>query len=93
KKLNGSDYKELFISTVPIDVEKLHLEATNKDFHSLAQTAHRLKGVFAMLDLEYLRESCEYLEHDIKNHNELEIKERITQLDKWIQQLLQQGNN
>lgn len=29
KKLNGSDYKELFISTVPIDVEKLHLEATN----------------------------------------------------------------
>ncbi|KGA60610.1 phosphotransferase RcsD [Proteus vulgaris] len=93
KKLNGSDYKELFISTVPIDVEKLHLEATNKDFHSLAQTAHRLKGVFAMLDLEYLRESCEYLEHDIKNHNELEIEERITQLDKWIQQLLQQGNN
>ncbi|MBQ0212852.1 phosphotransferase RcsD [Proteus vulgaris] len=93
KKLNGSDYKELFISTVPIDVEKLHLEATNKDFYSLAQTAHRLKGVFAMLDLEYLRESCEYLEHDIKNHNELEIKERITQLDKWIQQLLQQGNN
>lgn len=93
KKLNGTDYKELFISTVPIDVEKLHLEATNKDFHSLAQTAHRLKGVFAMLDLEYLRESCEYLEHDIKNHNELEIKERITQLDKWIQQLLQQGNN
>ncbi|WP_193016135.1 phosphotransferase RcsD [Proteus sp. FME41] len=93
KKLNGSDYKELFINTVPIDVEKLHLEATNKDFHSLAQTAHRLKGVFAMLDLEYLRESCEYLEHDIKNHNELEIKERITQLDKWIQQLLQQGNN
>ncbi|MGA3699747.1 phosphotransferase RcsD [Enterobacteriaceae bacterium TYF_5] len=93
KTLNGSDYKELFISTVPIDVEKLHLEATNKDFHSLAQTAHRLKGVFAMLDLEYLRESCEYLEHDIKNHNELEIKERITQLDKWIQQLLQQGNN
>ncbi|QIG05633.1 phosphotransferase RcsD [Proteus sp. ZN5] len=93
KKLNGSDYKELFISTVPIDVEKLHLEATNKDFHSLAQTAHRLKGVFAMLDLEYLKESCEYLEHDIKNHNELEIKERITQLDKWIQQLLQQGNN
>ncbi|NBN60275.1 phosphotransferase RcsD [Proteus sp. G2639] len=88
KKLNGSDYKELFISTVPIDVEKLHLEATNKDFHSLAQTAHRLKGVFAMLDLEYLRESCEYLEHDIKNHNELEIEERITQLDKWIQQLL-----
>lgn len=93
KTLNGSDYKELFISTVPIDVEKLHLEAKNKDFHSLAQTAHRLKGVFAMLDLEYLRESCEYLEHDIKNHNELEIKERITQLDKWIQQLLQQGNN
>lgn len=93
KKLNGSDYKELFINTVPIDVEKLHLEAINKDFHSLAQTAHRLKGVFAMLDLEYLRENCEYLERDIKNHNELEIKERITQLDKWIQQLLQQGNN
>lgn len=88
KKLNDSDYKELFINTVPIDVEKLHLEATNKDFHSLAQTAHRLKGVFAMLDLEYLRENCEYLEDDIKNHNELEIKERINQLDKWIRQLL-----
>ncbi|OAT35997.1 phosphotransferase RcsD [Proteus myxofaciens] len=93
QKLNSSDYKELFISTVPIDVEKLHIEAINKDFHSLAQTAHRLKGVFAMLDLEYLKENCEYLERDIKNHNELEIKERITQLDKWIQQLLQQGNN
>ncbi|OAT46040.1 two-component sensor protein [Proteus hauseri ATCC 700826] len=92
-KLDGSDYKELFINTVPTDIEKLHLEATNKDFPSLAQTAHRLKGVFAMLDLEYLKESCEYLERDIKNHNELEIKERISQLDKWIQQLLQQGNN
>lgn len=93
KKLDGSDYKELFISTVPIDVEKLHVEITNKDFLSLAQTAHRLKGVFAMLDLEYLKENCEYLERDIKNHNELEIRERISQLDKWIQQLLQQGNN
>ncbi|EPL6465364.1 hypothetical protein N4P46_001481 [Proteus mirabilis] len=47
-----------------------------------------MKGVFAMLDLEYLRENCEYLEDDIKNHNELEIKERINQLDKWIRQLL-----
>ena len=41
-----------------------------------------------MLDLEYLRENCEYLEDDIKKSYELEIKERINQLDKWIRQLL-----
>ena len=56
----------LFVDTVPDDVKRLYTEAAISDFAALAQTAHRLKGVFAMLNLVPGKQLCEALEHLIQ---------------------------
>ncbi|PGQ60053.1 phosphotransfer intermediate protein in two-component regulatory system with RcsBC, partial [Bacillus cereus] len=50
-ELHASGYYALFVDTVPEDVKRLYTESATTDFAALAQTAHRLKGVFAMLNL------------------------------------------
>ncbi|NHB93635.1 phosphotransferase RcsD [Photorhabdus cinerea] len=92
KQLADSDYQQLFIETVPIDINKLYTDIEQHDLISLSQTAHRLKGVFAMLDLEFLKSSCETLEQHITSSSEIEIKNSISHIDFFITRLLQQGN-
>ncbi|MCW2478365.1 phosphotransferase RcsD, partial [Candidatus Symbiopectobacterium sp. NZEC135] len=46
RQLKASDYFSLFVETVPDDIVKLYTDAETGDFSTLAQTAHRLKGVF-----------------------------------------------
>ncbi|NHB61273.1 phosphotransferase RcsD [Photorhabdus sp. RW14-46] len=92
KQLTDSDYRQLFVETVPIDINKLYTDIEQYDLISLSQTAHRLKGVFAMLDLELLKLSCETLEQHITDSNEIEIKNSISRLESFTKRLLQQGN-
>lgn len=65
-ELHASGYYALFVDTVPDDVKRLYTEAAISDFAALAQTAHRLKGVFAMLNLVPGKQLCEALEHLIQ---------------------------
>uniref|UniRef100_UPI0036D9B786 phosphotransferase RcsD n=1 Tax=Photorhabdus sp. RM322S TaxID=3342825 RepID=UPI0036D9B786 len=92
KQLSNSDYRQLFIETVPIDINKLYTDIEQYDLVSLSQTAHRLKGVFAMLDLEFLKLSCETLEQRITDSHKIEIKNSISHIDAIVKRLLQQGN-
>ena len=65
-QLHASGYYALFVDTVPDDVKRLYTEAATSDFAALAQTAHRLKGVFAMLNLVPGKQLGETLEHLIR---------------------------
>ncbi|MBC8950985.1 MULTISPECIES: phosphotransferase RcsD [Xenorhabdus] len=91
-QLANSDYRKLFIETVPMDITRLYIDIERHDLISLSQTVHRLKGAFAMLDLKFLRSSCEALEKHIADNNEVEIKNSISLIDSFITKLLQQGN-
>ncbi|MBI6547402.1 phosphotransferase RcsD [Xenorhabdus lircayensis] len=91
-QLENSDYRKLFIETVPMDITKLYTDMEQHDLISLSQTVHRLKGAFAMLDLKFLRSSCEALEKHIADNNEVEIKNSISLIDSFVTKLLQQGN-
>ncbi|MDX7998080.1 phosphotransferase RcsD [Xenorhabdus sp. Reich] len=91
-QLVNSDYRKLFIETVPMDITKLYTDMERHDLVSLSQTVHRLKGAFAMLDLKFLRSSCEALEKHIADNNEIEIKNSISLIDSFVTKLLQQGN-
>ncbi|VXC92180.1 phosphotransfer intermediate protein in two-component regulatory system with RcsBC [Enterobacterales bacterium 8AC] len=92
KQLKSSDYYSLFIDTVPEDVKKLYTEAGSSDFAALTQTAHRLKGVFAMLNLLPGKQLCESLEQHIADGDTLKIENNISQIDFFISRLLQQGS-
>ncbi|MBD8452280.1 phosphotransferase RcsD [Serratia rubidaea] len=92
KQLKSSDYYGLFIDTVPDDVKKLYTEAGSGDFEALSQTAHRLKGVFAMLNLLPGKQLCESLEQHIADGDALKIENNISQIDFFVSRLLQQGN-
>lgn len=90
--LANSDYKDLFISTVPIDINKLYNSESVANLAELKDTAHRLKGVFAMLEFHYLHKLCEDLEHFIADENGFEIKNCIRELDVSVKRLMPEGN-
>lgn len=90
--LSKSDYKELFITTVPIDINKLYNSESVEDLTELKNTAHRLKGVFAMLDFRFLHKLCEDLELYIAEENSLKISNCIRELDISVKKLMLEGN-
>lgn len=92
KQLKSSDYYQLFVETVPEDLEKLYNENQRRDFTSLSQTAHRLKGVFAMLNLTPGKQLCESLEQHIVTGDVLMIADNINQIDAFVSRLQQQGS-
>lgn len=89
RQLKDSDYFSLFVETVPDDIVKLYTDADTGDFSTLAQTAHRLKGVFAMLNLDPGKQWCEQLERHITEQASEEIKHDIDEIDELVRVLLQ----
>lgn len=91
-QLFAPGYFQLFVETVPDDVKRLYNEAAERDLSSLAQTAHRLKGVFAMLNLTPGKQLCETLEQHITECDNSNIKNTTSEIDRYVNELLQQGN-
>ena len=87
-ELHASGYYALFVDTVPDDVKRLYTEAAISDFAALAQTAHRLKGVFAMLNLVPGKQLCETLEHLIREKDAPGIEKYISDIDTYVKSLL-----
>lgn len=87
-ELHASGYYALFVDTVPDDVKRLYTEAATSDFAALAQTAHRLKGVFAMLKLVPGKQLCEALEHLIQEKDAPGIEKYISDIDDYVKSLL-----
>lgn len=87
-ELHASGYYALFVDTVPDDVKRLYTEAATSDFAALAQTAHRLKGVFAMLNLVPGKQLCEALEHLIQEKDAPGIEKYISDIDNYVKSLL-----
>lgn len=87
-ELHASGYYSLFVDTVPDDVKRLYTESAEKDFAALAQTAHRLKGVFAMLNLVPGKQLCETLEHLIRETDASGIEKYISDIDAYVKSLL-----
>lgn len=87
--LQQSEYFQIFAQTVPQDIDKLYTEHDNRDYNALALTAHRLKGVFAMLSLHPGHQLCEQLEDAIRQLNDVTIKETISVLEQHVKTLLQ----
>lgn len=90
--LASSSYRDLFTTTVPIDINKLYNSESVEDLAELKNTAHRLKGVFAMLEFTVLHKLCEDLEHYIADENGLEIRNCIRDLDNSVKKLMPEGN-
>ncbi|MEN0584011.1 MULTISPECIES: phosphotransferase RcsD [unclassified Kosakonia] len=87
-ELHASGYYALFVDTVPDDVKRLYTESALRDFAALAQTAHRLKGVFAMLNLVPGKQLCETLEQLIRESDVPGIENYISDIDAYVKSLL-----
>ncbi|GKW15967.1 phosphotransferase RcsD [Pectobacterium carotovorum subsp. carotovorum] len=87
-QLASSDYYSLFVETVPDDLKRLYTEVEAGDFPSLSQTAHRLKGVFAMLNLHPGKQLCEQLEQHITAHDSEQIEASLREIDWFVSALL-----
>ncbi|MBJ7221753.1 MULTISPECIES: phosphotransferase RcsD [unclassified Brenneria] len=92
RQLASSDYYSLFVETVPDDLKRLYTETQQGDFSSLAQTAHRLKGVFAMLNLHPGKQLCEQLEQHITARDSVRIENNLHEIGGFVSALLQQGS-
>lgn len=91
-QLYTSGYYALFVETVPEDITKLYAELAANNVDALSLTAHRLKGVFAMLNLLSGKQLCETLEHHIHDNNAPDIQKYINDIDTYVKRLLQQGS-
>lgn len=71
--------------------QELHtpMQALQQHLLSLAQTAHRLNGMFAMLNLHPGKQLCEQLERHITEQASEEIKHDIDEIDELVRVLLQ----
>jgi len=87
-ELHASGYYALFVDTVPEDVKRLYTESATTDFAALAQTAHRLKGVFAMLNLVPGKQLCETLEHLIREKDAPGTEKYISDIDAYVKSLM-----
>ncbi|MVT03669.1 phosphotransferase RcsD [Enterobacter sp. 10-1] len=87
-ELHASGYYALFADTVPDDVKRLYTELATSDLAALAQTAHRLKGAFAMLNLIPGKQLCETLEHLIREKDAQSIEKYISDIDVYVKSLL-----
>ncbi|HEY2452482.1 MAG TPA: phosphotransferase RcsD [Scandinavium sp.] len=87
-ELHASGYYALFVDTVPEDVKRLYTESAAGDFAALAQTAHRLKGVFAMLNLVPGKQLCETLEHLIREKDAPGTEKYISDIDAYVKSLM-----
>ncbi|XXD08848.1 phosphotransferase RcsD [Klebsiella sp. R445] len=87
-ELHASGYYALFADTVPDDVQRLYTELATSDLAALAQTAHRLKGAFAMLNLIPGKQLCETLEHLIREKDVQGIEKYISDIDVYVKSLL-----
>lgn len=87
-QLHTSGYHTLFVDTVPDDVRKLYTELEMNDFAALAQTAHRLKGAFAMLNLITGKHLCETLEHHIQENDAPSTEKYINDIDLYVKRLM-----
>ncbi|WP_224553471.1 phosphotransferase RcsD [Pectobacterium versatile] len=87
-QLASSDYYSLFVETVPDDLKRLYTEVEAGDFPSLSQTAHRLKGVFAMLNLHPGKQLCEQLEQHITAHDSEQIEASLYEIERFVSALL-----
>ena len=87
-ELHASGYYALFVDTVPDDVKRLYTESAANDFAALAQTAHRLKGVFAMLNLVPGKQLCETLEHLIREKDAPGTEKYISDIDAYVKSLM-----
>lgn len=88
EQLAASDYYSLFVETVPDDLKRLYTEVEAGDFPSLSQTAHRLKGVFAMLNLHPGKQLCEQLEQHITAHDSEQIEANLHEIERFVSALL-----
>lgn len=88
----SSEYYSIFEQTVKEDMDKLQSEIMQEDYSALALTAHRLKGVFAMLNLQKGKTYCEEIEIQIQQHHKLNITNSISELQDYVDSLLQQGS-
>lgn len=87
-QLRASGCYALFVDTVPEDVRRLYTEAATNDFAALTQTAHRLKGVFAMLNLVPGKQLCETLEHHITASDVVNTQKYTSEIDAYVKSLL-----
>ncbi|MBT0720547.1 phosphotransferase RcsD [Rosenbergiella collisarenosi] len=86
------EYYSIFEQTVTEDMDKLQSEVAYDDYSALALTVHRLKGVFAMLNLQEGKTYCEEIETQIEQHHKTNIMNSISELQKHVASLLQQGS-
>lgn len=68
----------LFVQTVPMSTEKLLRALEEKDFVSLAETAHKLKTTIHTMGIHHLKEPIHQLEEFAKKSDRFFETEKLT---------------
>lgn len=74
----------LFLEELPKELENIQTAYRNKDWPSLQQLAHKIRGGVSYCGMPRLKEACDQLEHTLRNEKHSDYEKIYDQLIKTI---------
>lgn len=82
---------QLFLKTMPADIEQLNVSAAEKDWPMVGKTAHRMKSAIDGMGISALKKSIRDLEANAKQENDIaSIPEQIAEIGKYLHLVMKQ---
>jgi two-component system, sensor histidine kinase and response regulator len=78
----------LFLSQMPLDLEKLQLAVQSLDRASVERTAHTLRGVFCIIGVRNMTELCQLLEQEVRNDRWDLTRDTLLDFERHLQPLV-----
>lgn len=82
---------QLFLKTMPADIEQLSISTTEKDWPMVGKTAHRMKSAIDGMGIGALKKSIRDLEANAKQENDIgSIPEQVNEIGSYLHKVMQQ---
>ncbi|HJV20711.1 MAG TPA: ATP-binding protein [Sediminibacterium sp.] len=82
---------QLFLKTMPADIEQLYQSAREKDWPMVGKTAHRMKSAIDGMGIGTLKQPIRNLETNAKQENDVAIiPEQVKEIGDYMQRVMEQ---
>lgn len=82
-------FVEIFLSTVPADLESLRKAIDNKDYNISRSAAHKMKSSFMLMGAEWARDICYEMENIARTEEEIEkLPEKYEELSNKLSKMI-----
>lgn len=78
----GKELIKMFVDDAPLQIVKFRESLQDKDFEGMADTAHKVRGVCAVLGIAHMETTCHAIEDAARKNDEQALQNYIDDLEK-----------